>query len=266
MPAKPPKSSEPAKAPESKSEMLTGRTALVTGGGAGIGRAITLELAAMGAKVILCGRRRALLDDAALSISSSGGEALVLEGDITAPDFLTRLDALSSAVDVVVHNATAFPTFGSLEEIPFTQIEHLYDVVVLAQMRISAHVLPGMKQRGFGRLVYLGSIAATIGAERQAPYASAKAALSGLVKCLALEGARHGVTCNLVEPGLVLTERVREHLDPARRQKLIESTPMHRPGTIEEVAAVVCFLCSPRASYVTGATIPVTGGLGLGLF
>jgi 3-oxoacyl-[acyl-carrier protein] reductase len=132
-------------------------------------------------------------------------------------------------------------------------------------MRITAHLLPGMKVRGFGRIVFVGSIAASLGAVHQVPYTTAKSALHGLVKSLALECASFGVTCNLVEPGLVLTDRVLARLPEERRKELLGDTPMGRAGTPEEIAAVVAFLASPRASYVTGACVPVTGGLGLGL-
>jgi NAD(P)-dependent dehydrogenase (short-subunit alcohol dehydrogenase family) len=253
------------KSHDSRSRELAQRTALVTGAGRGLGRGIALELAAMGAHVVLCGRTRSVLDETAEAIERNGGHAAVLVADITARNFTAELDRVAPQVDVVVHNATSFPPYGALEDVLAAEIVRVHEVAVLAPMRITAHVLGGMKERSFGRIVFLGSIAASTGAIHQAPYASAKSALSGLVKSLALECAAHGVTCNLVEPGLVLTERVLEAIPSKTRDALIASTPMGRSGTVEEIAAVVGFLASPRASYVTGACIPVTGGLGLGL-
>jgi NAD(P)-dependent dehydrogenase (short-subunit alcohol dehydrogenase family) len=239
------------------------RTALVTGAGRGIGRAIALDLARAGARVVACGRDRAALEE---TVSKAGSaDMAILAADITASGFLTELDRSAANFDVIVHNATSFPSFGALEEVPAAEIDRVQDVVVRAPMRITAHVLPGMKARRFGRIIFIGSIAASLGAVRQVPYATAKSALHGLVKTLALECAPHGITCNLVEPGLVLTERVLARVPDKRRAELLSDTPMGRAGTPEEIAAVVTFLASPRASYVTGACIPVTGGLGLGL-
>lgn len=253
------------KAHDSKSKELADRTALVTGAGGGLGRGFALELASMGAHVVLCGRTRAGLERTAAAIEHNGGRAIVLVADITAKNFTESLDRVAPQVDVVVHNATSFPPYGALEDAFATDVARVYETVVLAPMRITAHVVVGMKERGFGRILFLGSIAASTGAIHQSPYASAKSALSGLVKSLALECAASGVTCNLVEPGLVLTERVIDAIPEKTREALVASTPMQRSGTVEEVAAVVGFLASPRASYVTGACIPVTGGLGLGL-
>jgi 3-oxoacyl-[acyl-carrier protein] reductase len=243
----------------------TGRTALVTGAGRGIGRAIALELARAGARVVACGRDRAALEETASAAARMRSDMVILAADITERSFLSELDRAAATCDVVVHNATHFPALGPLEEIPPAEIERVLDVGVRAPLAICAHLMPGMKARGFGRIVFVGSIAGAQGAVDQVPYATAKSALHGLVKSLALEGASSGVTCNLVEPGLVLTERVLARISSDRRNALVAATPMQRAGTPEEIAHVVAFLASPRASYVTGAIVPVTGGLGLGL-
>ena len=248
-----------------KEQDLAGRHALVTGAGRGIGRAVVLELATRGAHVLACGREPARIEETVQLARRLGGSVTARLGDITSPEFVESWARKDGPIDVLVHNATSFPSYAQLEDARPGDVQLVHEVAVFAPMRITAHLLPDMKARGFGRIVFMGSIAATLGAAQQAPYASAKAALQGLMRTIALEGASHGVTCNLVEPGLVLTERVLAAIPEARRAALVARTPIGRAGTPEEIAAVVGFLASPRASYVTGACIPVTGGLGLGL-
>jgi NAD(P)-dependent dehydrogenase (short-subunit alcohol dehydrogenase family) len=242
------------------------RVALVTGAGGGIGRAIALALARDGLQVIALGRHADKLAATRSLVQAAGGACETIVGDLRHADWYAELRARAARVDVVVHNATSFPVYGNLEEVPSAQFDEVHETVVLGPARICAHLLPSMRTARFGRIVFVGSIAGTNGARRQAAYSSAKAALHGLVRSLALETARDGITVNLVEPGVVMTERVLEAIPEATRQALVANTPMGRPGQAEEIAEAVAFLASDKASYITGATLPVTGGLGLGLF
>lgn len=245
---------------------LNARTALVTGASRGIGRAICLELARMGARVIALGRAREALDETRELVARSGGQCDVLQADLCERDWYLELDELAPRLDVLVHNAAAFAPYGSLEDVGEAEIERVLQTNVTGVVMLTRHVLPGMKARQFGRIVCIGTIAAETGTLGQAAYSTSKSALSGFVRSVAVEGARHGVTCNLVHPGLIATERIREHVADDWQRRILACNAMGRAGEPEEVAYVVGCLASPRASYVTGAVIPVTGGQALGLY
>jgi 3-oxoacyl-[acyl-carrier protein] reductase len=238
------------------------RTAVVTGAGGGIGGAIARRLAAEGDRVVLVGRTRASLEVVAADV---GANAVVLAADVTDLGWLDALAEVAPAVDVVVHAAAAYAPFATLESTDDDAWRRVFDVGPTAAMRLLKRVLPGMKARGFGRVVLIGSVAATLGAHGQAAYAAAKAALVGLTRAVALESARNGVTVNLVEPGIVDTARVRSAVRRDTLDALSCAAPAGRLGEADEVGAVVAFLCGIEAGYVTGAVVPVTGGLGLGL-
>jgi len=242
-----------------------GRTAVVTGGRTGIGRGVARELARAGARVVSIARDAALLERAVVELRAAGLDVVGLAGDVTDPSLLPRLDALAPEVDVLVNNAAVFATYGDLDAVPLEELDAVLAVDLRACLILARHVLPGMKARRFGRIVQIGAVAATVGAAGQVAYATAKAALGGMTRSLAAECSRRGVTCNLIEPGLIESERAVTRIAPEIRDCLVRATPMRRPGTVEEVAYAVAFLASERASFITGATLPVAGGLGLGV-
>ncbi len=242
-----------------------GQTVVVTGGGSGIGCGIAHEFARRGAHVVIVSRDGERLEGAAESMRCEGLAVEALIGDISDPALLTRLTEAAPQIDVLVNNAAIFASYGDVEEVPLDEIDHVFAVDVRAALLLVRHVLPGMKERGYGRILNIGSMAASLGAAGQVAYSTAKAALEGLTRSLAAECSRRGVTCNLIEPGLITSERAVRNIAPEIRDCLVRATPLRRAGTVEEVAYAACFLASGRAAYITGATLPVSGGLGLGI-
>lgn len=245
---------------------LSGRRALVTGASRGIGRAIAVALGGMGAKLIVAGRRAAELEQTCGAVRALGVECEALVGDLRERAWMERFERIAPSLDVLVHNAAAFAPYAPLERVEPARIDEVLDVVVRAPLAITARVAPAMKARGFGRIVSIGTIAAAHGAEGQVAYSTAKSALLGFTKSLAAECARHGVTVNLVEPGLIATERIAEAVEPRFQERLLANVALGRAGAAEEVANAVAFLCSPRAAYITGEVLRVSGGFGVGLY
>ncbi len=232
---------------EPESSELAGRRALVTGADSGIGQAIACALAGRGASLVLHGRDRERL--AALEAELG---ALPCAADVAPRE---ELEELAQDIDVLVHNASRYEDGDGA-----------FMAGLAAVANLDRHALAGMSERGFGRLIYVGSHAGGSGALGLAAYSASKAGLVGLMKSAALEGARHGVTANLLELGLVDTEAIRAALSEEELERIIARTPSGRMGRAEEVGEAAAFLASPHASYITGAVLAVSGGLGLGLY
>ncbi len=244
---------------------IAGKTALVVGASRGIGRAIARSLAAEGAQVALAARNREALEALREEL---GGRSLVLEADVRDPaiwpSIREQIGAAFGPVDILIYAAAAPDRPARLPSIQTAHWEEVMATDLTGFWRCAAAFLPGMAQQGWGRVVALGSLMGALGGFSEGAYAAAKAGLGGVVKTIAQEYARMGVTANLVVPGRIETERtagVSERAQEAMRKAI----PLRREGTPDEVAAVVTFLASIQASYVTGAEIPVTGGRELGL-
>jgi len=239
--------------------------ALVSGAGRGIGRATALRLARQGMDLVLMGRDAERLQAVGAQAEALGARVTLAPGDLLAEAFWQSLPEALCQADVLVHNASQPAAYGLLEAVELDALRGVLDSVLLAGLRLTRMVLPHMKAREHGRIVFVGSLAWQLGAHGQVGYAAAKAGLLGLVRSVALEAGRHGVTCNLVEPGFIDTERTREAVGQAMRQALSSRAALGRSGTPDEVAALIAFLASADASYITGACIPVSGGIELGL-
>jgi 3-hydroxybutyrate dehydrogenase len=243
-------------------EDLAGRRALVTGGASGIGRACAGRLAAAGAHVVIVDIAAGAAEAAAGEI---GGTAVV--ADLSDP---SAVEALDCDADIVVNNA-GLQHVAPIEEFPPETFARMMTIMVEAPFRIVRHALPGMYGRGWGRIVNISSVHGMRASPYKSAYVTAKHALEGLSKVIALEGAGRGVTSNCVNPAYVRTPLVENQIaDQAITHDMPENEVVERvmlaPVAIKrlvepgEVAELVAYLCSPQASMMTGSSITLDGG------
>jgi 3-oxoacyl-[acyl-carrier protein] reductase len=271
---------------------LSGRVALVTGGSRGLGRADALTLARAGADVAIAdilvesdvseetdrwgslatvARTQGIVytESTADEIRAMGRRALALKCDVTDREqvdaAVARIVEQLGSVDILVNNAGTLDHVGQFHDQRPDLWERDLRVNLTGAFNCAQAVWPHMKERGWGRIVNMASVAGTLGGFGQASYSTTKAGLLGLTRTLAMEGGRHGITANAIVPGVIGSEAF--HMaNPVMNERIVARTVFKRHGEPEDIANAIAFLCSDLAGYITGVGLYVSGGIELFVF
>ena len=235
---------------------LEGQRALVTGATSGIGRAVSLQLARDGAEVLVHGRDAARGAQTVQEIVAAGGKASFVSADLGDPAGVQGLADDAGEVDILINNA-GISRFAPTAEFDVSAFDRMFASNVRAPFFLVAALAPGMAARGHGSIVSVSSMTGGVGLVGGAAYGATKGSLEAMTRAWAAEYSASGVRVNAIAPGPVYTPTPS---GPEFIRALGETTPMHRASQPEEIAEVIAFLASPRASYITGTTVAADGG------
>jgi 3-oxoacyl-[acyl-carrier protein] reductase len=271
---------------------LSGRVALVTGGSRGLGRADALTLARAGADVVVAdllveselsedtdrygplatvARQQGLVhtEETVEEIRGMGRRAIAVRCDVTeraeVDAAVARAVEELGSVDILVNNAGTLDHAAQFHQQSPELWERDLRVNLTGAFNCAQAVWPHMRERAWGRVINMASVAGTLGGFGQASYSTTKAGLLGLTRTLAMEGARHGITCNAIVPGVIGTEAF-NMANAEMNDRIVNRTALKRPGEPQEIANAIAFLCSDLAAYITGIELNVSGGVELFVF
>ena len=241
---------------------LKDKVVLLTGASGGIGKSIALKMKESRARLIISGTRKNVLDDIVIQL---GGDTKSIVTNLSSKESILALaneaETIHGRIDILINNAgiTADNLFLRMKDEDWDKV---ININLSAGMRLTRQVIKGMLKRKYGRIIFISSIVGYTGNAGQSNYSASKSALVGLTKSIALEVASRGITCNLIAPGFISTPMT-DKLTDEQKNKMIVNIPVNRLGKVEDISSGCVYLSSDEASFVTGTTLHINGGMSM---